>query len=180
MGDIELGIRLKKAREKAGLKQQDVCDKIGIPKVQTLSAYERGINSPNLETLKQFCLLFDVSADSLLFGNDKLPTREKSKAEYAKQLVEAVDHLGLVVEDDGDRYGYHSIFTAFNRTKYEDFNIFSHKWLKFRELLDNGTIELDEYKTLLVDRLNTLEMVESMPEEESSHWDDLYDGQLPF
>ena len=53
MGNSEFGARLKKAREDAGKKQVEVCNIIGIPKVQTLSAYERGVNFPPIETLKK-------------------------------------------------------------------------------------------------------------------------------
>lgn len=177
MDDEKLGIRLKKAREKAGLTQQEVCDKCGISKVQVLSNYERGVNSPRIDAIKLLCELYDISADSLLFGEDRFSAKKKTLQEYARQLVEAVDFLGIEVDADNDGYGNQCIFSVFSGTKYKDFNAFSHKWRGFRELLDEGHIEQDEYKMLLFARLNELEMKEVQPEPMTQSWDET---KFPF
>ena len=54
-----LGEKLKEAREKANLSQQEVADKLNVSR-QTISKYELNINEPDLETLKELSCIYGV------------------------------------------------------------------------------------------------------------------------
>ena len=65
--NISVGSNIKRARERAGLTQEQLSELIGIgPK--SLSAVERGAVGVSLTTLQKLCDTLSVSSDMLLFG----------------------------------------------------------------------------------------------------------------
>ena len=66
----KLGEKLKEAREKANLSQQEVADKLNVSR-QTISKYELNINEPDLETLKVLSCIYGVDINYLLGINIK-------------------------------------------------------------------------------------------------------------
>ncbi len=57
--------RLLLAREKRGLSQKDLSERIGI-KQQQYARYEKGINIMPITYLKDICIILDISADYIL------------------------------------------------------------------------------------------------------------------
>lgn len=57
--------KLQEIRKLKGLTQQDLAKLSGITQ-QSISKYERGIRSPESESLKKLALALEVSADDLL------------------------------------------------------------------------------------------------------------------
>lgn len=169
MGDIEFGKRLKQARESKKLTQQEVADKLGIGKPQTISAYETGKNDPSIDTLRKLSEIYDVSTDELLFGSerkviiindyDNVLVYDK---EFLKRLVYSADMLGLRVTnkytsepekfhfcieltDKGDNYVIDESYLHFVRC-----------WKQYRDLLEQKMINYEEYRTLLDRKLNAI------------------------
>lgn len=105
MADKAIGARLKQARESAGLTQKKACEALKIPKTQTLSAYERGENSPPIEALKGLSKLYQVSIDWIVFGEDLPNSRRKETIDYIKDLFCCVDKLELQVFQENDWNG---------------------------------------------------------------------------
>lgn len=67
--NIEVGTRIKCAREKAGLTQDRFSELIGVgPK--SVSALERGTVGISLSTLQRICQVLSISSDDILFDND--------------------------------------------------------------------------------------------------------------
>ena len=64
-------IRIKELRQDNDLRQQDVAEKCNITQ-RKVSFIEKGVTEPNLEDLRQICLLFNVSADYILVLPDNL------------------------------------------------------------------------------------------------------------
>ncbi len=62
-----VGANIQKAREQAHYTQEELSELLSITP-NHLSAMERGVSGVTLETLEKLCLLFEVSADALLFG----------------------------------------------------------------------------------------------------------------
>ena len=62
--------KLKAAREKANLSQQEVADKLNVSR-QAISKYELNINEPDLETLKELSCIYEVDINYLLGINIK-------------------------------------------------------------------------------------------------------------
>jgi len=57
--------RLKQARLKNKLSQEDVAERLNIAR-SNISKYENGNLEPNIKLLKDFCKIYNVSADYLL------------------------------------------------------------------------------------------------------------------
>lgn len=62
---MSLAVRLKNAREKAGYSQKDVAEKLNISR-QSVSKWENGWTSPDIDNLILLSKLYGVTTDSLL------------------------------------------------------------------------------------------------------------------
>lgn len=169
MGNVELGGRLKQAREQAGFTQSEVCKEAEIPKVQTLSAYERGVNSPPLGTLKKLAMLYKISTDWLLFGEKSSLKIEKNPRDYVEQLVDAADHLGLAIDSWEEGFAQEKVIVLrLLSSPYDGMSLFVTKWQRLRDLLDNEIIEPDEYEGLMRQRLNALVLTEMVSDDKTT------------
>ena len=65
--NIEIGLRIKTAREKAGLKQHELAELIDVCP-QTISAMECGRYRPKYENLIKLCEALHVSCDYIIMG----------------------------------------------------------------------------------------------------------------
>ncbi len=65
--NVEVGMNIKRERERAGLTQERLSELMGIG-VKSLSAIERGTVGISLSALKRLCGILSVSSDSLIFG----------------------------------------------------------------------------------------------------------------
>lgn len=79
--NIEIGNRIKQARENAGLTQDRFSELIGMG-TKSISAVERGTVGISLSALKKICRVLSVSSDELLFGSKS----ENSAQELAARL----------------------------------------------------------------------------------------------
>lgn len=175
MADKELGARLKEARVRKNKSQAEVCELAEIPKVQTLSAYERGVNSPPLETLKKLSEIYDVSADYLLFGREYASKTEYGDKYYLSQLVYAVDKLDLMVCAIADEQSlpwepkYKILIdekiSSDDKTRL---SAFIGKWVRLRNARESGAIDWDDYDSIIAKRL------EEVPDDIS------FSNPLPF
>lgn len=64
---IQLGLRIREARKKAGLTQEQLADQLEVNK-KHVSNMECGKSSPSLSALISICQICEVSSDLLLFG----------------------------------------------------------------------------------------------------------------
>lgn len=62
---MEIHNRLKDARKKAMLTQNEVCEKMGISEMQ-LRRWEKGQSEMGIYKFKEICILYGVSADYIL------------------------------------------------------------------------------------------------------------------
>lgn len=60
-----IGNKLKEARKDMKLSQEEVAEKLNTAR-SNISKYENNILEPNLQTLKCFCEIYNISADYLL------------------------------------------------------------------------------------------------------------------
>ncbi len=101
--NIEIGERVKYARETAKLTQEQFAEQIGVS-TQYISDLERGVVGVSIETLKKICIVLRVSSDQILFnlpssGNLNALT-EKCKVLSEEQLsflLDMIDNLVAVV-----------------------------------------------------------------------------------
>lgn len=72
---IQLGLRIREARKKAGLTQEQLAEQLEMNK-KHISNMECGKSSPSLPALIRICQICEVSSDLLLFGmvdDQKIP-----------------------------------------------------------------------------------------------------------
>ncbi|MCO7124262.1 helix-turn-helix domain-containing protein [Sporolactobacillus shoreicorticis] len=86
--------RLKKLREEANLKQEDVAKKLRIS-TSAYGYYEQGRNEPSLETLLTLSVLFDASADYLMGQTN---VRKHSSSYKINNLDLSADDIKLLTE----------------------------------------------------------------------------------
>ena len=65
--NIEVGCRVRQAREAAGLTQERFAELIGVSP-QNISCVERGLAGVSLTVLRRICEILHVSSDALLWG----------------------------------------------------------------------------------------------------------------
>ena len=65
--NIQIGERVKSAREAAGKTQEQLAECIDVSP-QYVSDLERGVVGVSIPTLKKLCIALNVSSDRLLFG----------------------------------------------------------------------------------------------------------------
>lgn len=89
-----LSKRLKSLRQKEGLTQLELAEKLDIPN-QNVSNYERGFRQPDYEMLIKFANFYGVTTDYLL-GHET----EESKFEYYKnKIITEFPNIDLMFHD---------------------------------------------------------------------------------
>lgn len=68
--------RIKELRKEKGVSQRELAEYLDL-KQQTISAYEKGTNEPDLKTLDKMAHFFDVSIDYLVGRSDVRDPAEK-------------------------------------------------------------------------------------------------------
>jgi transcriptional regulator with XRE-family HTH domain len=64
---MSLGEKLREARKKAGFTQRQLAEVIGA-KHNSVSNWEKGLNSPNPETIGELCAVLNITPNDLLIG----------------------------------------------------------------------------------------------------------------
>jgi hypothetical protein len=114
-----------------------------------------------IEILKKMSEAYQITTDELLFGEKKdfgsKDYYRKSDREYFLQLVKAVDllELPLIPLDSSEHPDYAVSLTPYHYDQ-ERYIHFVHSWKKFRDLLDQGIIDIFDYAALLDRKINEL------------------------
>lgn len=78
--------KLKELRIQKNLTQDDVANHLHISR-QSVSKWEQGINEPDIQTLKQLCLLFEVTIDELIDDDKEVVlSKEEKRSRVSKTL----------------------------------------------------------------------------------------------
>ena len=87
MDQKAIGKRIKSAREKKGLTQEQLAEQVNLSPMH-ISVIERGNKLPRLETLIKIANVLDVSADTLLQDvvNNKIKLRTSEASNLIAQL----------------------------------------------------------------------------------------------
>ncbi|MBE6677935.1 MAG: helix-turn-helix transcriptional regulator [Ruminococcaceae bacterium] len=67
--NIEIGANIQTAREQAGYTQERLAEILDLSP-NHISAIERGVSAVSLDALKKICVLFGISSDVIIFGNN--------------------------------------------------------------------------------------------------------------
>ena len=67
---MEFGQKLKEARVKAGLKQEDVAKQVGVSR-QTINAIEKGDYNPTINLCLAICRALECTLDQLFWTEEE-------------------------------------------------------------------------------------------------------------
>lgn len=102
---MEIGLRIKMARLRADLTQDDAIKKLGWPHQSRLSQYERGSRRLSQDVINELAKAFDVSPNWLLTGHNggslKGARIEEDKSNSSDLLARCISQ----VKEEADRQG---------------------------------------------------------------------------
>lgn len=146
--DKDYIIRIKEARNKKGLTQTELANKVGI-KQQTLSGYENGKMNPPTDVTRRIAKICDVSLDWLC-------ELDENKNEFNIKTYSDVFRFFLALDRDHGHIIENTHKEHFPGVVFDDTNIsiFLTDWRKMKTVLLQGVIDEDIYnlwveKTLL-------------------------------
>ena len=145
VNEVGLGVRIGEARRKAGLTQQQLCQKSGLS-YSTLAKIERGaIKSPSVFTIQQIAQTLESTVDSLLGveTKDHKPAKKRSKSG-----VEFVyfDVNGCLV------HFYHRAFAAIAADTGVSPDIVETTFWHYNDEVCRGDIDMEDYNRLLSEK----------------------------
>lgn len=73
---IQLGEQIKKLRQRDGLSQEELSNRLFISR-QAISKWEKGESIPDLDHIIQLSEIFDVSLDYLILAKENLRTSRR-------------------------------------------------------------------------------------------------------
>ena len=82
---MTFGQRLVAARERKGIKQSELADKLGVSKT-CINYWEKDKRQPNVIDVKNLCDVLDVSGNELI-GTEKAPTRRQGLTKEEETLL---------------------------------------------------------------------------------------------
>ena len=117
-----IGERLKAARKSRRMTQAQACEAAGLTRVQSLSAYERGLREPPIAPLAALAKAYNTSLDWLVFGAeaDQAPV-ERSEMDLIFDLIRTAEALGMEltrIPDTGDETA-EPVFRPTDRTSFQ-------------------------------------------------------------
>lgn len=97
---IFISKNLELLRKKAGLKQSELAEKLGV-KANTISNYEKGVSQPDYIIVNKLMTLFKVTSDHLLYSD--LSSEEISRTLNQERVNESVFDKFLAKIDEKDK-----------------------------------------------------------------------------
>lgn len=83
---MQFNEKLKALRIKRQLTQEDIAEKLSISR-QSISKWEQGINEPDIQTLKQLCIILDVGIEELIDDDKEVIVSTDLKIKKVSQVL---------------------------------------------------------------------------------------------
>ena len=154
---------LKKLREKSGITQADLADKLFVS-AQSVSKWENGISEPDLATVFQLADIFSVSIDTLLgretlYKDDidkKLCWYLKKSESFFDDALETMHSMMASKLGDGDGENVYSYFMSknslFTYSKYDSSPTVSVISKNLDRIFDGNEGNYVEYLSAIADK----------------------------
>ena len=139
--DDRIGDRLKAARKKKSMSQEDVSKKLLISR-QSISKWENNICLPDLENFKKICELYEIDTSELLVQSESTIEREDNRQEAPADIID-VPYLNEIYEQLKETQIETENINELN-TKYF---LIPFYWLYF---LKKGLYKIDFSKRIIV------------------------------
>ena len=155
MNEQILANRLKELRESMNLTQSQFGDLINVAQT-TLSSYENGSKTPNIDTLYNIAIKCNISIDWLCGLSDIHKTKDfSSYSDIFNLIVNICKSIHIDIEE------YHYSQDEYDMSlivKNPILNEFLTKWSKVKAIYDDKTIDADTYEIVvksLIDKYTT-------------------------
>lgn len=146
MDEVGLGKRLQDARKKAGLTQQELCQKAGLS-YSTLAKIERGaIKSPSIFTIQNIAGVLGTSLDELI-GAPKAPAGAPKKQSKTGVRFVYFDINGCLV-----RF-FHRAFSMIAEDTGASPDVIETTFWHHNDAVCRGDITMAEFNQALADRM---------------------------
>lgn len=93
---MEIHKKLKEARTKSGLTQEQVAEKVMVSR-QTISNWENGKSLPDIVSVMNLSDLYQISLDELLKGDQKMREKMKKDVTIFKTNKRLIMTTGMIV-----------------------------------------------------------------------------------
>ena len=93
---MEISEKLKEARQKSGMTQDQIAEKIMVSRV-TVSHWENGKSLPDIVSLISLSDLYGISLDELVKGDSKMTEKVKKDAKDADNNKRLIGITGILV-----------------------------------------------------------------------------------
>lgn len=175
MDEVGLGKVLQEARKKAGLTQQELCQRANLS-YSTLAKIERGaIKAPSIFTIQSIATALSLSLDDLIGTSamSPVPAAPKKQSKSGVRFV-YFDINGCLV-----RF-YHRAFTAIAEASSQQADMIESIFWHYNDAVCRGELPIDEFNRILGDKfqlpefdwrtyyLDAVEPIEEMAE--VLHW----------
>jgi FMN phosphatase YigB (HAD superfamily)/DNA-binding XRE family transcriptional regulator len=146
MDEKGLGLRLQRARQAAGLTQQELCQKSGLS-YSTLAKIERGaIRSPSIFTIQQIASTVGVSIDELIGQESQKITSVDKKTSKSGVSFVYFDVNGCLV-----RF-FHRAFGVIARDTGIASDIVETTFWHYNDTVCRGEMTMNEFNAILAER----------------------------
>jgi transcriptional regulator with XRE-family HTH domain len=148
MDEVGLGKSLQLARQKAGITQQELCQRAGLS-YSTLAKIERGaIKSPSIFTIQRISQALGVDLNQLVGTPVSIPQVNSKKRSKSGVRFVYFDINGCLV------HFYHKAFTKIASQTGLGSEVIETAFWHYNDAICRGEITLDEFNTRLSERLN--------------------------
>lgn len=116
-----IGSSIKSAREKVGMTQKELAEKMGTTP-QNISQYERNIRNPKLETRERLAEAMGLSSDTFLITyNDSQMAQELEQflEDTMKRRMSELENLFCSLNEDGQRVALERLDELAQLPKYQ-------------------------------------------------------------
>lgn len=143
-----LGKRLQRARQTAGLTQQELCQRANLS-YSTLAKIERGaIKSPSIFTIQSIASALNVTLNDLVGSLSPIPTNPKQQSKSGIRFV-YFDINGCLV-----RF-FHRAFSRLSEETGAPADIVENTFWHYNDAVCRGDMTLTEFNQVLSEKLHT-------------------------
>ena len=92
---MSIAERLQELRKQAGYSQEQVAEIMGLSR-QAISKWESGQGKPEIDNIVKLTEIYDVSADYILFGTEKVSVPVPEKKELSHEYKKAIGIIAII------------------------------------------------------------------------------------
>lgn len=154
--------RIKKLRVSMGLTQKQFGALINVAQT-TLSSYEKGSKTPNIDTLYNIAEKCNVSMDWLC-GRTNLKNTDNfySYSDVFKTIVKLCKTVNFSIVEDSNIVYKNDVSQHYLEPKNTIVNDFLNRWRKIKEIYDDKTIDDETYNAVvnsLIEQYKDIEII---------------------